>query len=59
MSRAISSETYKKFMRAYKLKLTKIVNGKRKYKTMKEMAKEIYNYETKTASVISGLYYYE
>ena len=49
--------TYKLFMKKYKLKLSKIVSGKRKRKTMKEMSKEIYDYETNNESVKIGLYY--
>lgn len=54
--RAIANSTYRNFMRKYKLKLTKVVNEQRKYKTMKEMSTELYNYETNN-NIDDGLYY--
>jgi len=49
--RAIVFETYKFFMKKYKLKLSVVVNGKRRKKTMKEMSYEIYDHETNDESI--------
>ena len=57
MSRAISKITYRHFMKKYKLPLTIVLNDKRKYKTMPQMSKEIYDYETGNANILTGLYY--
>ena len=55
--RAIGYETYKQFMKLYKLKLSVVVDGKRRKKTMKEMSKEIYNYENNNDDLLIGLYF--
>jgi len=57
MARSIARQTYVKFMKRYKLKIMKRVDNKYKYKTMVEMSKEIYNYETNNDNVMEGLYY--
>ena len=56
-SRAISADTYKKFMKRYKLRLTKTINGKYKPKTMRQMSKEIYDYESNHGLYEDGLYF--
>jgi hypothetical protein len=51
-------KTYQRFMKKYKLPLTIVKDNKRKYKTMKQMAKEIYDHETRSDRLImKGLYY--
>ncbi len=44
---AVSPLTYRMFARRYGIKLTKMANGSRKYRTSKELKKDIYNYEKK------------
>ena len=56
MARAIARETYLQFARKYGISIT---NKQGKEKTMKQMAREIYNYETKNLPRgAKGLYYY-
>jgi len=55
--RAIAYETYKIYMKKYKLKLSVVIDGKRRKKTMKQMSYEIYNHETYNESIKKGLYY--
>ena len=55
--RAISIETYKYYMKKYKLKLSVVIDGKRRKKTMKQMSSKIYNHETYNESIKKGLYY--
>jgi hypothetical protein len=57
--RVISVKTYRSFMKKYKLKLMKKVNGAYKYKSMKEMSAEILKYETDHEDIKVGLYYEE
>ena len=57
MPRIISRSTYKKFMKKYSLKLMTKKYNYYKYKTMSEMQKEIYEYETNN-NVKLGLYFY-
>ena len=42
-------------MKKYKLNVMKKVDGSYKYKTMKEMSKEIYDFETKHEDMKVGL----
>ena len=60
MARAIAKETYKMFMKKYSLQLMikDKDNYKYKYKSMKQMSKEIYNYETNDKDIKEGLYYF-
>ena len=51
-------QTYKTFMKKYKLPLMIKQNDKYIYKTISEMSKEIYDYETNNDFITSGLYYY-
>jgi len=46
-------------MKKYKLKLSVVIDGKRRKKTMKQMSHEIYNHETNDESIKNGLYYIE
>ena len=55
--RVISYETYKQYAKKYKIRLTKNINNKRVRKTMKQLQKEIYNYETNNPKIKKGLYY--
>ena len=58
MGRLIARQTYKNFMKKYKLHVTEINDGKRKQKTIAQMKAEIYKYETETTDdIIDGLYY--
>ena len=57
-SRIISMQTYKTFMKKYKLPLMIKQNDKYIYKTISKMSKEIYDYETNNDFITSGLYYY-
>ena len=57
-SRIISRQTYKTFMKKYKISLMIKQNDKYIYKTISEMSKEIYDYETNNDFITSGLYYY-
>ena len=58
--RAIGRDTYKMFMKKYKLRLSKKVNGRYKQKTLKQMQKEIYDYESNLDNELKedGLYFY-
>jgi len=60
MSRAISYLTYKQFAMKYGIRLSLIINGKRKLKSMKQLANEIYKFETENMATIQNrmLYYY-
>ena len=60
MPRPISYLTYKQFAKEYRIKLSSIINGKRKLKTMKQLANEIYKFETDNMNTIQNkmLYYY-
>ena len=53
-ARIISLETYLKFANKYKISTTK--NGVQK--TMKQLVKEIYDYETDHSKIKNGLYYH-
>jgi len=57
--RLIARQTYKNFMKKYKLRVTEITeDGKRKPKTIAQMRNEIYKYETETTDdIVDGLYY--
>ena len=55
MARAIARETYKMFMKKYSLQLMIKDNYKYKYKSMKEMASEIYDHETFDEDIQRGL----
>jgi hypothetical protein len=56
--RLISATTYKSFMKKYKLKLSYIIDGKRRNKTMQQMQAEIYEYESNPKNKINnGLYF--
>ena len=57
-NRIISRKTYKTFMKKYKMPLMIKKNNKYIYKTMLEMSKEIYDYETNNDFITSGLYYF-
>jgi len=54
--RVISYDTYKQFAKQYKIRLSKVVNGKRIKKPMSELQHEIYNYE-KNNNINKGLYF--
>ena len=57
MTRLIGLQTYKIFMKKYKLGIgSKDENGKWKQKHMKTMQKEIFEYETSN-NIQDGLYY--
>ena len=56
-NRIISGKTYKTFMKKYKIPLLKKQNDKYVYKSMSEMSKEIYEYETNN-NIMTGLYFY-
>ena len=56
--RAISRNTYKTFMKKYKLKLSIKIDGKYKPKSSKQMSKEIYEYESNYDVPLPGLYYF-
>ena len=45
MQVAFSYQTYKDFAKKYKIKLSMVVNGKRKMKTIQQLSKEIRQYE--------------
>lgn len=53
-SNPVSYKTYKMFAKRYKIKLSK--NGK--LKTMKQLAKEIYDYEKNHDNIDDGLYFH-
>ena len=53
---AVSHESYRMFARRYKIKLTKLVRGVRKYRTSKELKKDIYAYEKKNRPK-NGMYW--
>ena len=55
--RATSRATYKTFMKKYGIPLMIKENGKYRYKSMKQMQQQIYEYETYN-DVITGLYYF-
>ena len=57
-NRIISRKTYKTFMKKYKIPLMIKKNNKYIYKTMKEMSKEIYDYERNNDFITPGLYYF-
>jgi hypothetical protein len=54
--RAIGYITYKEYAKKYKIPLSYIHNGKRYKKSISELSKEIYEFETKNK--LKGLYYY-
>ena len=60
--RVISMQTYKMFAKEYGINLTKKVKKGDKtvirYKTMNELQKEIYDFETSNSDIKTGLYYY-
>ena len=56
MARVIAYETYKSYAKKYGIKITKKVNNKRVYKSMRQLSRDIYNYESKHP-VKNGLYY--
>ena len=62
IGRPIAYKTYKMFAEQYGINITKaVIKGDRKvikYKTMKELQKEIYDFETNDTDIKSGLYYY-
>ena len=58
MPRIISRSTYKNFMKKYSLKLMTKKHNHFEYKTMQQMQKEIYEYETNN-DVKIGLYFYK
>ena len=55
--RLIAVKTYRDFMKKYKLHITEIKNGKRKYKTVAQMREAIYEYETNADNIVDGFYY--
>lgn len=56
--RLIALKTYKDFMKKYKLRVTEMKDGKRKNKTIRQMKKEIYDYEDNSQDIIiNGLYF--
>ena len=59
MSRPISYLTYKQYAKIYNIKLSSIIDNKRKLKNMKQLSKEIYQYETDNIDTIKHkmLYY--
>lgn len=61
IERLIAYSTYKMFAKQYGITITKtVIMGDRKiikYKTMKELQKEIYDFETTETDIKSGLYY--
>ena len=57
-NRIISKGTYKTFMKKYKIPLMIKKNDKYIYKTMREMSKEIYDYERNNDFIMPGLYYF-
>ena len=52
--RVISFETYQEFAKRYKIPL---LNKKKKPKSMKQLSKEIYEYEQTHNDIINGLYF--
>ena len=52
----VSNQTYLAFCKKYKIKVTEVVNGKRRKKNILELRSEIKQYE-KTNGVTDGLYY--
>ena len=58
MSRIIGLKTYKTFAKKYKIRLSYVINNKRKQKTMAELREAIYKYETENPDKFDvGLYY--
>lgn len=55
MMRLVTGKTYKMFAKRYKIQLSYVSNGKRYKKTMKRLAKEIYEYERDKNLI--GLYF--
>jgi len=62
MSRIIGYKTYKYFAQKYGIKLSSIINGKRKLKNMTQLSEEIFKYETENIDYIPNnqemLHYY-
>ena len=58
MSRVISRATYKRFMKKYNLRLSNKIHGIYKPKSMSQMSKEIYKFETENINQVGniGLY---
>ena len=55
METVVSYDTYKKFAKRYRIRLTKDVNGRRSKKNIKELSKDIKRYE-QSHGVKKGLY---
>ena len=59
MSRLISYKTYKMFAKRYNINVTHVVNDKRKYKMIKQLRMEIYNFELNNKNKYGvGLYFF-
>jgi len=59
MSRLISYKIYKMFAKRYNINVTHVVNDKRKYKMIKQLRMEIYNFELNNKNKYGvGLYFF-
>lgn len=59
MSRLISYKIYKMFAKRYNINVTHVVNNKRKYKMIKQLRMEIYNFELNNKNKFGiGLYFF-
>ena len=59
MSRLISYKIYKMFAKSYNINVTHVVNNKRKYKMIKQLRMEIYNFELNNKNKYGvGLYFF-
>ena len=59
MSRLISYKIYKMFAKRYNINVTHVVNDKRKYKMIKQLRMEIYNFELNNKNKFGiGLYFF-
>jgi len=54
--RIISYKTYKQFAKKYKIKLTKVIDGKRIKKSFYDFQQEIYKFEDEN-NIKNGLYF--
>ena len=54
---AVSPLSYRMFAKKYKIRLTKVIKGVRKYRTSKELKKDIFAYEKKNRPVLNGMYF--
>ena len=52
MSRPIGYKTYKNFAQKYGIKLSSIINGKRKLKNMTQLSEEIFKRQNRVIKVI-------